>query len=101
MRDTVLVGIDYDDKTNTGVLIIGRQRPNKSVDIVNAIDGPEAKELFEKLITKRRKKKKMSNYEKCNGCPYYFGEIDNCMFGEEDVPNNMKKKCEVSDELPV
>lgn len=19
----------------------------------------------------------MSNYEKCNGCPYYFGEIDN------------------------
>lgn len=29
------------------------------------------------------------------------GEIDNCMFGEEDVPNNMKKKCEVSDELPV
>lgn len=100
MRDTVLVGIDYDDKTNTGVLIIGRQRPNKSVDIVNAIDGPEAKELFEKLITKRSNKK-MSNYEKCNGCPYYFGEIDNCMFGEEDVPNNMKKKCEVSDELPV
>jgi len=55
MRDTVLVGIDYDDKTNTGVLIIGRQRPNKSVDIV--IDGPEAKELFEKLITKRSNKK--------------------------------------------
>lgn len=57
MRDTVLVGIDYDDKTNTGVLIIGRQRPNKSVDIVNAIDGPEPKELFEKLITKRSNKK--------------------------------------------
>ena len=58
MRDTVLVGIDYDDKTNKGVLIIGRQRPNKSVDIVNAIDGPETKELFEKLITKRSNKKK-------------------------------------------
>lgn len=43
----------------------------------------------------------MSNYEKYNGCPYYFGEIDNCMFGEEDVPNNAEKKCEVSDELPV
>lgn len=28
----------------------------------------------------------MSNYEKCNGCPYYYGEIDSCMFGEEDVP---------------
>ena len=34
----------------------------------------------------------MSNYEKCNGCPYYYGEIDSCMFGEEDVPDNMKKK---------
>lgn len=42
----------------------------------------------------------MSNYKKCNGCPYYFGEIDSCMFGEEDVPNNAEKKCEVSDELP-
>ena len=34
----------------------------------------------------------MSNYEKCNGCPYYF---DSCMFGEEDVPIDMEKKCEV------
>lgn len=57
MRDTVLVGIDYDDKTNTGVLIVGKQRPNKSVDIINAIDGPKAKELFEKLITKKAVKK--------------------------------------------
>lgn len=57
MRDTVLVGIDYDDKTNTGVLIVGKQRPNKSVDIINAIDGQEAKELFEKLITKKAVKK--------------------------------------------
>ena len=40
----------------------------------------------------------MSNYEKCNGCPYYYGEIDNCMFGEEGVPDNMKKTCEVNHE---
>lgn len=58
MRDTVLVSIDYDDdKTNKGVLCVGRQLPNKSVDIVNAIDGPEAKELFVKLITKKAVKK--------------------------------------------
>lgn len=56
MRDTVLVSIDYNDKTNKGVLCVGRQLPNKSVDIVNAIDGPEAKKLFEKLITKRSNK---------------------------------------------
>ena len=57
MRDTVLVGIDYDDKTNTGVLIGGIQRPNKCVDFVNAIAGPECKELFEKLIAKKAVKK--------------------------------------------
>lgn len=56
MRDIVLVSIDYDDKNNKGTLGVGRQLPNKSVDIVNTIDGPEAKELFEKLITKRSNK---------------------------------------------
>jgi len=33
------------------------------------------------------------NYPKCHGCPYYFGEIDRCMFGEDDVPDNLEKKC--------
>ena len=57
MRDTVLVSIDYNDKTNNGVLCVGRQLPNKGVTIVNAIDSPEAKELFERLITKKAVKK--------------------------------------------
>lgn len=35
----------------------------------------------------------MSNYETCKDCSYYFGEIDQCMFGEEDVPDNLEKKC--------
>lgn len=56
MRDTVLVSIDYNDKTNKGVLCVGRQLPNKSVEIINAFDGQEAKALFEKLITKRSNK---------------------------------------------
>lgn len=34
-----------------------------------------------------------SNFKKCNGCPYYFGEIDQCMVGEDDIPNDMEKKC--------
>lgn len=53
MRDAVLVSIDYDDKTNDGVLLVGRPLPNRTIDIVNAIAGSEAKELFEKLITKK------------------------------------------------
>ena len=36
----------------------------------------------------------MINYELCKNCAYYYGEIDNCMFGEEDVPNDMERKCE-------
>lgn len=35
----------------------------------------------------------MSNYEKCKGCPYYYGEIDNCMYGEPDVRTNASRKC--------
>lgn len=57
MRDTVLVGIDYDDKTNTGVLIVGRQRQINLWILSMQLTGPEAKELFEKLITKRSNKK--------------------------------------------
>lgn len=33
------------------------------------------------------------NFEKCNGCAYYFGEIDQCMVGEGDIPDNLEKKC--------
>lgn len=35
----------------------------------------------------------MSNYEKCFGCFYYYGEIDQCMYGEEDIPADKERKC--------
>ena len=35
----------------------------------------------------------MSNYDECNGCPYYYEEIDQCMYGDEDVPDNLSMKC--------
>lgn len=57
MRDTVLVSIDWDDKTNTGVLCVGRQRPNKSVEIINAISGEDAKALFDMLLPQKAVKK--------------------------------------------
>ena len=60
MRDTVIVSIDFNDKTNTGVLVVGKQLPNKSPEIINAIDGPDAKEMFEKLITKKAAKDETS-----------------------------------------
>ena len=34
-------------------------------------------------------------YETCKDCPYYYyGEINWCMYGEEDVPDNLEKKCD-------
>ena len=37
-------------------------------------------------------------YETCKDCQYYYGEINWCMYGEEDVPDNLEKKCEVKNE---
>lgn len=52
MTDTVIISIDWNDETNTGVLVVGRKRVNKSVDIINAFSGDEAKKLYQRLITK-------------------------------------------------
>ena len=32
-------------------------------------------------------------YKICEDCPYYYGEVNWCMYGEEDVPDNLEKKC--------
>ena len=32
-------------------------------------------------------------YEICKDCPYYYGEINWCMYGEEGVTDNLEKKC--------
>lgn len=33
--------------------------------------------------------------EECPSCFYYYGEIDQCMFGEPDVPDDMVRKCKL------
>lgn len=47
MQDTILVSISND------VLVVGRKRPDQSAEIINAFQGEEAKELYERLITKK------------------------------------------------
>lgn len=34
------------------------------------------------------------DYEVCKKCQYYFGELDSCMYGEPDVPDDMERKCD-------
>ena len=37
-------------------------------------------------------------YETCKDCPYCYREVNQCMYGEENVPDNLEKKCEVKNE---
>lgn len=51
--DTLLVGVDFSDNGDIGVLIVGRKRPNQSVEIVNAFQGEEAAELYKRLTERK------------------------------------------------
>ena len=54
MTDSILIGFDRkSDSVDQAVLIVGKKRPNQSVEIVNAFEGIEAIELYEKLITRK------------------------------------------------
>ena len=52
VSDTILVSVDFTNGKDTGVLVVGRKRPNQSVEIINAFQGKEAEDLYLKLITK-------------------------------------------------
>lgn len=56
MEDTILVSYVQPTNGDTPILIVGRKRPNKSLDIINAFQGDEASELYIKLITKNTDK---------------------------------------------
>ena len=50
VNESLLVGVDFTNSEDTGVLIVGRKRHNESVEIINSFQGEEAKELYKKLI---------------------------------------------------
>ena len=56
--DTILVSVNFANNDDEGVLIVGRKRMNQSVEVINAFQGKEAKELYKKLITKKDGDKK-------------------------------------------
>ena len=51
--DALLVGFDNVNGDVT-TLIVGRKKPNQSIDIVNALQGDEAKELYKRLVTPKK-----------------------------------------------
>lgn len=50
VTDSILVGVDFSRGTDIGVMVIARKRPNESVEIINAFQGEEALELYNKLV---------------------------------------------------
>ncbi len=51
--DTFLVSFDY-THGDIPVLIVGRRGTEKEIDIVNAFQGDEARELYQKLTAKKK-----------------------------------------------
>ena len=53
MNDAIIVS--YDDHSNdVPILIVGRKRLNRSVEIINAFQDDEAVELYNRLITVKK-----------------------------------------------
>ena len=50
MADVLLVGYDFSHGKDSMVLLVGRKKPNDSVDVINAFKGKEA--LYNRLTLK-------------------------------------------------
>jgi hypothetical protein len=56
LSGSLIVGYDFSAK-DQGVLIVGKPEPGKQTTVINAFQGEEAYELFNKLITKKEEQK--------------------------------------------
>ena len=54
INDTLLVSVDSENTVVTSVLLVGRKRPNQSVEIINAFQGEDAIELYKLLTTVKK-----------------------------------------------
>lgn len=55
IQDTILVSVDFTNGEDLSVMIVGRKRPNQTVEIINALQGKEAEDLYSKLVTPVKK----------------------------------------------
>ena len=56
ISDCILLSADFTRGEDEGLLIVGRKRPNDSVEIINAFQGEEAWWIYHNLVTKKEKK---------------------------------------------
>ncbi len=59
VTDSILVSVDFDlkDGPDTAVLIVGKKKKGKAVDILNAFQGEKAIELWNKLTGNGKEEK--------------------------------------------
>ena len=55
LSDTILVSFARETPASDPILIVGRKRRNESVGIINAFQGKEALDIYEKLTTVKKK----------------------------------------------
>ena len=55
IQDTILVSVDFTNGKDLSVMVVGRKRPNQAVEIINALQGKEAEDLYSKLVTPVKK----------------------------------------------
>lgn len=48
---SVIVSWDFSKGKDVGVLLVGKKKPGKAVEIINAFQGQEAEEIYKKLTT--------------------------------------------------
>ena len=53
INESLIIGVDF-SKRDDGMLIVGRQK-NGEVTIINAFQGKEAFDIYEKLITAKKR----------------------------------------------
>ena len=72
--DTLLVGFDFTNGEDHGVLIVGRKNKGELVDVVNAFQDEEAKRIYDILTTKTilevndGRRKEEAGMEKTDNC---------------------------------
>ncbi len=54
VNESLLVGVDFTNGEDVGVLLVGRQE-NGVVKIINAFQGQEAIDIYKKLINVKKK----------------------------------------------
>lgn len=53
INESLIIGVDFSERDDEGILIVGRQK-NGEVTIINAFQGKEAFDIYEKLISVKK-----------------------------------------------